>query len=90
MPVLDSVHGADFQVLHLLLFRLLKKEYDEKLLEFLAVDEHLVDVGDDLVDYEVRLLAVAFWQYTASFAQSASVGKFYFVTTGFHSQLVVA
>jgi hypothetical protein len=41
------------QVLHLLLFRLTAKPYDEQLLEFLAVDEHLVDIGDDLVDYEV-------------------------------------
>lgn len=42
------------QVLHLLLFRVLQKGYDEQLLEFLRLDEHLVDAGDDLVDYEVR------------------------------------
>lgn len=27
--------------------------YNELLLDFLFVDEHLVDIGDDLVDYEV-------------------------------------
>lgn len=42
------------QVLHLLLYQLTKVPYDEQLLEFLFVDEHLVDIGDDLVDYEVR------------------------------------
>lgn len=41
------------QVLNLLLFKLTKRQYDENLLMFLFVDEHLVDIGDDLVDYEV-------------------------------------
>ena len=41
-------------MLHLLLHRLIPKDYDEHLLGFLAIDEHLVDIGDDLVDYEVR------------------------------------
>ena len=41
------------QVLNLLLFKLTKRRYDEKLLGFLFVDEHLVNIGDDLVDYEV-------------------------------------
>ena len=41
------------QVLNLLLFKLTKQPYDELLLKFLFVDEHLVDMGDDLVDYEV-------------------------------------
>lgn len=41
------------QVLNLLLFKLTKRPYDEALLEFLAADEHLVDINDDLVDYEV-------------------------------------
>eukprot|EP00884_Botryococcus_braunii_P014267 jgi/Botrbrau1/22841/Bobra.0065s0002.4 len=50
----------DYRVLHLLLFRLLNKGYDEQLLEFLAVDEHLVDVGDDLVDYEDDVLQNSF------------------------------
>lgn len=42
------------QVLNLLLFKLTKRQYDETLLEFLFIDEHLVDIGDDLVDYEVQ------------------------------------
>jgi hypothetical protein len=42
-----------FQVLNLLLFKLTGRPYDAQLLEFLAVDELLVDIGDDLVDYEV-------------------------------------
>ena len=42
------------QVLNLLMFKLTKRQYDETLLGFLFVDEHLVDIGDDLVDYEVQ------------------------------------
>ena len=38
------------------MFKLTKRQYDETLLGFLFVDEHLVDVGDDLVDYEVQRL----------------------------------
>lgn len=41
------------QVLNLLLYQLTHKAVDEGLMEFLRVDEHLVDIGDDLVDYEV-------------------------------------
>lgn len=37
-----------------MLFKLTKRPYDEALLRFLFVDEHLVDIGDDLVDYEVQ------------------------------------
>ena len=43
------------QVLNLMLYKLTKCPYDDALLAFLSVDEHLVDIGDDLVDYEVRL-----------------------------------
>ena len=39
-------------MLHLLLFRLLGKPDDEQLLSFLRADEQLVDIGDDLTDYE--------------------------------------
>ena len=42
------------QVLNLLLHKLTRRPYDTTLLDFLFVDEHLVDIGDDLVDYEVR------------------------------------
>ena len=41
------------QVLNLLLYKLRGEEPDPKLLDFLRADEHLVDIGDDLVDYEV-------------------------------------
>lgn len=44
------------QVLHLLLHKLIQKPYNQLLLDFLFVDEHLVDIGDDLVDYEVLTL----------------------------------
>ena len=37
-----------------MLFKLTKRPYDEALLRFLFIDEHLVDIGDDLVDYEVH------------------------------------
>ena len=47
------------QVLNLLVYKLTKQPYNELLLEFLFVDEHLVDIGDDLVDYEVSLLCCA-------------------------------
>ena len=36
------------KVLNLLLFRLTGRPYDEAQLAFLAVDEQLVDIGDDL------------------------------------------
>ena len=42
----------DYRVLNLLLYRLTERPYDEALLRFLCVDEHLVDINDDLVDYE--------------------------------------
>lgn len=41
------------QVLHHLLLKLFKVEPGELLMEFLALDEQLLDIGDDLVDYEV-------------------------------------
>jgi hypothetical protein len=40
------------QVLNLLLYALRRQDPDAPLMEFLLVDEHLVDIGDDLVDYE--------------------------------------
>ena len=44
------------QVLHLLLSQLSGKPVDPILWQFLCIDERLVDIGDDLVDYEVRAL----------------------------------
>ncbi len=46
------------QVLNLLLYGLTGRPVDEQLMEFLAVDEHLVDIGDDLVDYEASTYRV--------------------------------
>ncbi|KAL3154541.1 hypothetical protein ABBQ32_013999 [Trebouxia sp. C0010 RCD-2024] len=55
----------DYRVLNLMLFKLTKRPYDEALLRFLFVDEHLVDIGDDLVDYEDDVLANSFNIYRA-------------------------
>ena len=41
------------QVLNLLLYGLRRREPDAALMAFLRVDEMLVDIGDDLTDYEV-------------------------------------
>lgn len=43
------------QVLHHLLLNLFEVVPRELLMEFLAVDEQLLDIGDDLVDYEVSI-----------------------------------
>ncbi|KAK9823135.1 hypothetical protein WJX72_000504 [[Myrmecia] bisecta] len=54
----EEVHAAslrksfDYRVLNLLLYNLTDTTPDRALLDFLYVDEHLVDIGDDLVDYE--------------------------------------
>lgn len=40
-------------MLNLLLYGLRRQEADTALLAFLLVDEQLVDIGDDLTDYEV-------------------------------------
>lgn len=50
----------DYRVLNLLLFKLQSKPYDQVLLDFLFVDELLVDIADDLVDYEDDVLANSF------------------------------
>jgi len=42
----------DYRVLHLLLYQRLGRAEDGALMSFLAVDERLVDIGDDLTDYE--------------------------------------
>ena len=55
---LDELHAAsesksfDYRLLNLLLFALRGVEPDRNLMQFLFVDEHLVDIGDDLLDYE--------------------------------------
>lgn len=45
----QNLHAMQ-QVLNLIMFRLRKQPYDEAQLAFLAVDEHLVDIGDDLCE----------------------------------------
>ena len=37
-----------------MLLKLTSKPMDKVLFDFLRIDERLVDIGDDLVDYEVR------------------------------------
>eukprot|EP00457_Paulinella_chromatophora_P004773 gb/GEZN01004786.1/.p1 GENE.gb/GEZN01004786.1/~~gb/GEZN01004786.1/.p1 ORF type:complete len:530 (+),score=79.26 gb/GEZN01004786.1/:47-1636(+) len=55
---IQEVHQAslsksfDYRVLNCLLYRLRKAEYDEAVLSFLLINEHLVDIHDDLYDYE--------------------------------------
>ncbi|KXZ41442.1 hypothetical protein GPECTOR_465g378 [Gonium pectorale] len=50
----------DYRVLFLLLCRLSSTPCDETLLSFLRLDEMLVDISDDLVDYEDDVLANSF------------------------------
>lgn len=60
---LEDLHTAseaksfDYRLLHHLLFRLQGQQPDRRLLQFLFLDEHLVDIGDDLHDYEARFSA---------------------------------
>lgn len=47
----EAMHLAStVQVLNLLMYKLTRQPYDEEQLAFLAVDEHLVDIGDDLCE----------------------------------------
>ncbi|KAK9822916.1 hypothetical protein WJX74_004414 [Apatococcus lobatus] len=63
---LDDIQRAswaksfDYRVLNLLLYQLTHKAVDEGLMDFLRLDEHLVDIGDDLVDYEDDIMANSF------------------------------
>ena len=50
----------DYRALHCVLHRLLRAPYDDQLLAFLRLDELLVDVGDDLTDYEDDVCANSF------------------------------
>ena len=56
---LEQIHMAskfksfDYRILRLLVIRLFQLEEDQKLASFLLHDEILVDIGDDLHDYEV-------------------------------------
>lgn len=55
MLAAESKHGANFQVLNLLLFHLAGRSVvdAEAELAFLAVDEQLVDIGDDLCTFHL-------------------------------------
>ena len=44
------------QVLNLVLHGLTQTPIDDTEMAFLAVDEHIVDIADDLFDYEVLLV----------------------------------
>ena len=59
-------------MLNLLLFGLKKQLPQPELLAFLRVDEHLVDIGDDLVDYEDDVLENCFNIYRGALESSRS------------------
>jgi hypothetical protein len=59
------------QVLHLLLHGLLHKPLDEALLAFMRLDEVLIDIGDDLTDYEDDVMANSFNIYRGEWWTSA-------------------
>jgi hypothetical protein len=44
----------DYRVLNLLLYKLRGEEVNELHMDFLSISEFLVEVADDLFDYEVR------------------------------------
>lgn len=61
----SEAKSFDYRVLNLLLYKLTRRPYDDILLCFLFLDEHLVDIGDDLVDYEDDVIANSFNIYRA-------------------------
>lgn len=61
----SEAKSFDYRVLNLLLYKLTRRPCDDILLGFLFVDEHLVDIGDDLVDYEDDVIANSFNIYRA-------------------------
>ncbi|KAG7554795.1 hypothetical protein ISN44_As11g009970 [Arabidopsis suecica] len=54
--VMRAIHlkSFDYRVLNLLLYKLRREEVNELHMDFLSVSEFLVEVADDLFDYEVR------------------------------------
>ena len=50
---MSEAKSFDYRLLNHLLYNIQKREPDKQLLEFLFLDEHLVDIADDLHDYEV-------------------------------------
>ncbi|DBB04085.1 TPA: hypothetical protein ACH3X1_013138 [Trebouxia sp. C0004] len=61
----SEAKSFDYRVLNLLLYKLTRRSHDDTLLHFLFLDEHLVDIGDDLVDYEDDVIANSFNIYRA-------------------------
>lgn len=55
-----ELKSFDYRVMHLLLLELLKRPRDAALLEFMRIDEMLIDIGDDLTDYEDDVMANSF------------------------------
>jgi hypothetical protein len=62
------------QVLHLLLHRIRRVPDDATLLEFCQVDEMLVDIGDDLTDYEDDVAANSFNVYRGKHGPVKNLG----------------
>nr|XP_043608171.1 uncharacterized protein LOC122579968 [Erigeron canadensis] len=60
--VMKAIHlkSFDYRVLNLLLYQLNGKEINETHMEFLSVSEFLVEVSDDLFDYEDDVLENSF------------------------------
>ncbi|KAK1439478.1 hypothetical protein QVD17_05296 [Tagetes erecta] len=56
--VMKAIHlkSFDYRVLNLLLYQLNRKEVNETHMEFLSVSEFLVEISDDLFDYEDDVL----------------------------------
>jgi hypothetical protein len=54
--VMRAIHlkSFDYRVLNLLLYKLRGEEVNELHMDFLSISEFLVEVADDLFDYEVR------------------------------------
>ncbi|XP_048427258.1 uncharacterized protein LOC103960051 isoform X3 [Pyrus x bretschneideri] len=60
--VVKAIHlkSFDYRVLNLLLYRLRGEEVDELHMEFLSISEFLVEVADDLFDYEEDVIENSF------------------------------
>ena len=52
----SSLKSFDYRVLNYVLHAIVRKQPDQTMMAFLRCDEMLVDIGDDLHDYEVILL----------------------------------
>lgn len=58
ISMIDVIHCSmnksfDYRVLHLILYKLLNKPIEYDVLALMQYNEHLVDIADDLCDYEV-------------------------------------